>query len=435
MEEKPAFAFEEEEWRGIWEHPEAVRELTLLDPLALPEVIRFPNLTRLHLQCLELVDLRPLANLPKLAFLDLFYSTVRDPSALSGLRHLRGIFCTEGSCLAHMKSLSRLENVTIQFTRLEDLSPLTKLRRLKRLDIQFCRLGEMDTLFDLGPNIRIDLLGSKWEGPGRQILARAELHQQTMLPRCRDSHDGLPMEEMMEEWTRCVDKCLRYALQIGISTVAFVDSHVLRLLPEPICGMAKPIFGMEVCICPTGPHQGHLPRVSLLARSDEGIARLHGAASLFGHHPRLTPAQLAAIRPYVLVGSGLKDGFLYRMFKRGAAPGEMEKAAAECDYLEFSAESPREYILCILALGEALHLPACAVSGRRSRLAGGYVFRDGTNAPCLEEWLEGGPDSPLQMLGTFHWLGREKAWKAVVADPQLLAGWVLKELSSCDTKI
>jgi len=118
------------------------------------------QVTKLDLSELEIVDLKPLAGLTELVFLQLNGNGIRDLGPLAGLTKLQGIMLdgNRATDLRPLAGLTELTTLSLRNGKISDLSPLAGLTKMKVLGLtdnqitDAAPLAEMKTLVDLRLN-------------------------------------------------------------------------------------------------------------------------------------------------------------------------------------------------------------------------------------------------------------------------------------------
>jgi len=114
---------------------------------------------RLRNPVLSLEDLRPLASLTRLDYLDLDNSAVSDLAPLEGLTNLqwldlRGLPVSD---IAPLASLTNLESLSLDSTQVRDITPLAELRNLESLNLRATPVQDLTPLVRLSKLKKLSL--------------------------------------------------------------------------------------------------------------------------------------------------------------------------------------------------------------------------------------------------------------------------------------
>jgi len=219
-----------------------------------------------------------------------------------------------------------------------------------------------------------------------------------------------------------------------------------RLIDRGVSTLAQ----VNDCMAPSKAALRSLQRnsrhVILLAATQEGLRNLYKLISFahleyFYRHPLTPRHRLESHRSGLLIGSACESGELFRAVVSGAGDTELRRIASAYDYLEIqpvcnndflinegkagSTDDLMEFNRRVVRLGEELGIPVVATGDvhfldpkdeilRRILLAGSG-FKD-SDRP-LPLYFR----STADMLGQFAYLGEEKAFEVVVANPNAIA--------------
>lgn len=113
--------------------------------------IVFVTLDRSHPDSKEFESLAPLASLPEIRHLVLSYSNVEDIKPLAGLKKLEYLDLdnTPVTDLTPLASLSNLRHLSINNSNCSDLTPLAGLRRLEYLDLAWTKVDNLEPLSNM----------------------------------------------------------------------------------------------------------------------------------------------------------------------------------------------------------------------------------------------------------------------------------------------
>ncbi|MBC7105805.1 MAG: PolC-type DNA polymerase III, partial [Firmicutes bacterium] len=220
----------------------------------------------------------------------------------------------------------------------------------------------------------------------------------------------------------------------------------LALLPELAARGVRTLAELNRLVREVPPEKLRPFHVTLLVQNQKGLENLYRLVTLshlehFYRQPRIPRGLLQRYREGLLVGSACESGELFQACLAGAARERLEEIAAFYDYLEIQPldnngflvaegqlQGPEELMeinRTIVEIGERTGRPVVAtgdvhflnptdgVYRRILRHAQGY--RDAAGDPPLYF------RTTAEMLEEFAYLGPEKAYEVVVANPQAIA--------------
>lgn len=264
-----------------------------------------------------------------------------------------------------------------------------------------------------------------------------------------------------------IKKLINTAAKWGHSAVAITDHGVVQAFLEAnkIAKKAniKILYGMEGYLVEDGNDLKKAHHIILLAQTPVGIRNLYRIVSishlkyLYKGRPRIPRTIISEYREGIMVGSACEAGELIRAIVRGGSEDELRNIAAFYDYLEiqpignnaFMIRSERdEYvhikteedlrqINCKVAeLAEQLDKPLVATCDThflnpedeiyRRILMAGKGFKDADFQPPL--YLR----TTEEMLAEFEYLGKDRAYAAVVTNSQKIAAMIEDFEPICD---
>lgn len=264
-----------------------------------------------------------------------------------------------------------------------------------------------------------------------------------------------------------IKKLINTAAKWGHSAVAITDHGVVQAFLEAnkIAKKAniKILYGMEGYLVEDGNDLKKAHHIILLAQTPVGIRNLYRIVSishlkyLYKGRPRIPRTIISEYREGILVGSACEAGELIRAIVRGGSDDELRNIAAFYDYLEiqpignnaFMIRSERdEYIHiktdedlrqinCKVAeLADQLDKPLVATCDThflnpedeiyRRILMAGKGFKDADFQPPL--YLR----TTEEMLAEFEYLGKDRAYAAVVTNSQKIAAMIEDFEPICD---
>ena len=245
-----------------------------------------------------------------------------------------------------------------------------------------------------------------------------------------------------------VKRLINTAAKWGHSAIAITDHGVVQAFPEA-CEVAakakiKVIYGMEGYLFKTEINQAN--HIVILAQNTIGLRNLYRLVSLahlkYLHRtPRIPKAVLAEHREGLILGSACEAGELIQAIVNGASEEELVEIANFYDYLEIQPiannaflvregrvrndDELRQINLKVCELGAKLNKPVVATGDVhflnpedevfRRILMAGKGFSDADNQPPLYF------RTTDEMLQEFSYLGKDKAYEAVVENPQRIA--------------
>ena len=194
---------------------------------------------------------------------------------------------------------------------------------------------------------------------------------------------------------------------------------------------------------------GESHHIILLAKSQKGMQNLNHLISdsnvrYFYRRPNMPRHLINQYREGLILGSACEAGELFKAIVNNRPEKEIEKIASWYDYLEIQpvgnnefmirngtardVEQLRDFNRRIVALGEKLGKPVCATGDvhflhpedaiYRTIIQAGLGFDDcDQQAPLYFKTTD-------EMLEEFSYLGKEKAYEVVIANPRLIADQV-----------
>lgn len=250
-----------------------------------------------------------------------------------------------------------------------------------------------------------------------------------------------------------VKRLITTAAKWGHPAIAITDHGVVQAFPEA-CEVAakaniKVIYGMEGYLFKTDINQSN--HIVILAKNTIGLRNLYRLVSLshlkFLHRtPRIPKAILAEHREGLLFGSACEAGELIQAIVQGAPDSELLEIGAFYDYLEIQPiannaflvrnglvrndEGLRQINLKVAEIAAKLNKPLVATCDvhflnpedevYRRILMAGKGFSDADNQPPLFF------RTTEEMLEEFNYLGKERAYEAVISNPQRIADLIEK---------
>jgi DNA polymerase-3 subunit alpha (Gram-positive type) len=250
-----------------------------------------------------------------------------------------------------------------------------------------------------------------------------------------------------------VKRLINTAAKWGHPAIAITDHGVVQAFPEA-CEVAakakiKVIYGMEGYLVKTDINQAN--HIVLLAQNTIGLRNLYRLVSIshlkYLHRtPRIPKKVLAEHREGLIIGSACEAGELIQAIVNGASDDELLEIAAFYDYLEIqpianNAFLVREGRVANDAGLRQINLKVCEIAGKlhkpvvatgdvhflnpedevfRRILMAGKGFSDADQQPPLYF------RTTEEMLEEFSYLGKDKAYEAVVENPQRIADRIEK---------
>ncbi|MDD6143342.1 MAG: PolC-type DNA polymerase III [bacterium] len=210
---------------------------------------------------------------------------------------------------------------------------------------------------------------------------------------------------------------------------------------------AKTLQDLDAVI--QGDTIGESHHIILLAKTQKGMQNLNHLISdsnvrYFYRHPNMPRHLINQYREGIILGSACEAGELFKAIVNERPEEEIEKIASWYDYLEIQpvgnnefmirngtardVEQLRDFNRKIVALGEKLGKPVCATGDvhflnpedaiYRTIIQAGLGFDDcDQQAPLYFKTTD-------EMLEEFSYLGKEKAYEVVIANPRLIADQV-----------
>ena len=263
-------------------------------------------------------------------------------------------------------------------------------------------------------------------------------------------------------------KLIQTAAKWGHKAVAITDHGVVQAFPEAADTLGggklpiKVIYGMEGYLVgdeiftanEATKNKLHSNHIIILAKNKIGLRNLYELVSLshlqFLHRrPRIPKKLLAEYREGLILGSACEAGEVIRAIVAGTAEDKLEQIADFYDYLEIQPIGNNEFLkrsndfpniktdddlrqinLKVATLAEKLNKPLVATgdlhflnpedSLYRAILMKGHGYEDALKQPPLYF------HTTEEMLAEFAYLGEEKAFEAVVTNPNKIAAEIEK---------
>ena len=132
------------EWKKIFQEQELKGKDQDPTDEQLAQIVNIQNLS-----CAghtEITDIRPIAGLPELRFLDVSGTRISSLQGINRLKSLKYLNCSDNDNLTSIKELAELtdlEELNCGNTMVKDLSPLENLIKLKKLDVHYCTVNRL----------------------------------------------------------------------------------------------------------------------------------------------------------------------------------------------------------------------------------------------------------------------------------------------------
>lgn len=267
---------------------------------------------------------------------------------------------------------------------------------------------------------------------------RVELHVHTKM----SEKDGVAS---ISEYIKC-------AVGRGYPAIAVTDHGCVQAFPEAMRTAEtykkqgekiKIIYGMEAyCKDNTEAQPFHL---TILVQNQVGLKNLYLLISqsylhFFQGVPVIMKEELQKHRTGLLIGSGCGNGRLFCACAREKSPEELYTIARDYDFLEIQPVWNCKHITLdgekiqkelqrinriIVQIGEKMQIPICATGNVH------YLESEDTQARCILKNSRGISENTSQdtlhfrsteeMLETFNWLGKKKAYEVVVENTNKIA--------------
>lgn len=251
---------------------------------------------------------------------------------------------------------------------------------------------------------------------------------------------------------------IKTAAKWGMPAIAITDHGCVQAFPEAMSAAKenniKIIYGVEGYLTGDDYKQKKSYHIIILAKNLTGLHNLYKLISLsnlrfFHKKPRMPKKLIQEYRDGLIIGSACEAGELMRAIVAGAPEEELLEIAGFYDYLEIQPIGNNEFLiredafvnihteqdlinlnLKVAELAEKLHKPLIATCDvhflnpddniYRAILMKGMGFKDADKQPPL--YLR----TTEEMLAEFTYLGKEKAYEAVVTNPRKIAEMVEK---------
>ncbi len=108
----------------------------------------------------EITDMRAIAGLPELRYLDVSGTSIKSLQGISKLKSLKYLNCSDNdnlTSLAELAELTELEELNCGNTMVKDLTPIAGLAKLKKLDVHYCTINRLTAISNLSKLEELDV--------------------------------------------------------------------------------------------------------------------------------------------------------------------------------------------------------------------------------------------------------------------------------------